>query len=326
MDVSERWPERFSEEYSRVAAVLASSTRSGARGAAEFRSSGGLPADEDDVWEDAGAKYESRYEDEGTEASATMSDVAVDISPEDAPDAAASAAAGTAALPSSSSSLSGRSKFLSQSRYASTLEAPSQQRLSQRPPKTGPITESQGVVSIHINNLRQFFNSLDPSPFRERDLDAKAAQFIETYANATNTRDPLIIRIFLDTEISKSEERETVDAVRFYYETERDHAKVDLKSILREGQTSLLVGILIFIVCIAASASVETTSQSSWWSVTLTQSFTVLAWVALWKPIETVLYRWWPTFSRIRLLSRIAGATVQIVMPRDIYHPEQFFA
>lgn len=43
--------------------------------------------------------------------------------------------------------------------------------------KKGP--SSVATVSIHVRDLAQMFNSLDPSPFWDRDLDRDAAQFIE---------------------------------------------------------------------------------------------------------------------------------------------------
>lgn len=38
---------------------------------------------------------------------------------------------------------------------------------------------SVATVRIHIHDLTQLYNSLDPSPFWERDLDRHAAEFIE---------------------------------------------------------------------------------------------------------------------------------------------------
>ena len=35
------------------------------------------------------------------------------------------------------------------------------------------------TVSLHVRNREQLFNSLDPSPFRDRDLDREATAFIE---------------------------------------------------------------------------------------------------------------------------------------------------
>jgi len=48
--------------------------------------------------------------------------------------------------------------------------------LRRRHGKAGGSTAS---VSIHVRDLAQMFNSLDPSPFWDRDLDRAAAEFIE---------------------------------------------------------------------------------------------------------------------------------------------------
>ena len=34
------------------------------------------------------------------------------------------------------------------------------------------------VIQVRVAELRQLFNAVDPSPFRERDLDPRAEEFI----------------------------------------------------------------------------------------------------------------------------------------------------
>ena len=34
------------------------------------------------------------------------------------------------------------------------------------------------LIEVHVADLKQLFHSLDPTPFRERDLDPKAEEFI----------------------------------------------------------------------------------------------------------------------------------------------------
>ena len=38
------------------------------------------------------------------------------------------------------------------------------------------------VLDLHLAELRQIFDSLDPAPFRERDLDPKASEYIVDWA------------------------------------------------------------------------------------------------------------------------------------------------
>jgi len=34
------------------------------------------------------------------------------------------------------------------------------------------------VIEVHVAELNQLFNAIDPAPFRQRDLDPDAADFI----------------------------------------------------------------------------------------------------------------------------------------------------
>jgi hypothetical protein len=51
-------------------------------------------------------------------------------------------------------------------------------------------------IEIHLNELSQLFNSMDPSPFHEKDLDDDAEEFIVSWAQEYPVRDPIILLIF----------------------------------------------------------------------------------------------------------------------------------
>ena len=41
-----------------------------------------------------------------------------------------------------------------------------------------PIPPKCSVIEVHVGELKQLFNAIDPSPFRDKDLDSKAEEFI----------------------------------------------------------------------------------------------------------------------------------------------------
>src|SRR5277367_1696730 len=53
-------------------------------------------------------------------------------------------------------------------------------------------------IEIHLNELSQLFNSMDPSPFHEKDVDADAEEFIVSRAQEYPVRDPIILLISLN--------------------------------------------------------------------------------------------------------------------------------
>jgi hypothetical protein len=63
-------------------------------------------------------------------------------------------------------------------------------------------TESDGLVAetkieVNLNRLSQLFNSLDPSPFHERDLDQDAEDYIVGSAEEAPRQHPLRLVIHL---------------------------------------------------------------------------------------------------------------------------------
>ena len=50
-------------------------------------------------------------------------------------------------------------------------------------------------IDLHVGEIRQLFNSMDPSPFRERDLDPKAEAYIVESARELGSKKPLRLTI-----------------------------------------------------------------------------------------------------------------------------------
>src|SRR5262245_5829519 len=53
-------------------------------------------------------------------------------------------------------------------------------------------------IEVHITDLRQLFNAMDPAPFRDRDLDPKAEEFIVGWASELPREASLALLIHLD--------------------------------------------------------------------------------------------------------------------------------
>ncbi len=47
-----------------------------------------------------------------------------------------------------------------------------------RPAAGDPIPPKCSLIEVRVAELKQLFNAIDPSPFRETDLDPKADEFI----------------------------------------------------------------------------------------------------------------------------------------------------
>jgi hypothetical protein len=54
------------------------------------------------------------------------------------------------------------------------------------------------TINVKLRDMNQLFNSMDPSPFIEKDLDDDAEEFIVSWAQEFSPNAPLKLRIYLD--------------------------------------------------------------------------------------------------------------------------------
>src|SRR5947207_3037720 len=69
-----------------------------------------------------------------------------------------------------------------------------------------PIPPKCAVIEVHIGELKQLFDAIDPSPFRDRDLDPKAEEFIVGWAKDLPRDASLALVVDLDREAGLSDE------------------------------------------------------------------------------------------------------------------------
>ena len=65
-----------------------------------------------------------------------------------------------------------------------------------------------GVIEIRIREMAQLFDSLDPSPFYERDLDPRAEEYIVSWAGELPAEIPLRIVVYPPPDKTRSAEEQ----------------------------------------------------------------------------------------------------------------------
>jgi len=165
---------------------------------------------------------------------------------------------------------------------------------------------SSASIDVHVGEIRQLFNSMDPSPFRERDLDPEAEAYIIDSARELSRRAPLILKVSFSGGASTTEDLAALpQAVHEYFAQRGAKTRTALRRLLRTGVWSLLIG-LSFV----ATASL----LGNWVGIgsVLHDSFVIGAWVALWRPLEILLYDWWPILADAWLFDRLAVMAVEV--------------
>ena len=55
---------------------------------------------------------------------------------------------------------------------------------------TARTSSQRETLEVHVAEMKQLFNSMDAAPFRERDLDPRAEEFIVEWARELRTEGP----------------------------------------------------------------------------------------------------------------------------------------
>ena len=177
-------------------------------------------------------------------------------------------------------------------------------RLRDHKTRTGAAT-----VSIHVRAVSQMFNSLDPSPFWDRDLDRDAAQFIEEEFSDKLSAGVWHLHVYAQEGTSLAADLQA--ALETYYERLANSERRALREHFWMAQLALAGGLLIFLV----SMGVRRLAFSAWGTLPLAldEGLIILAWLALWRPAEALLYEWAPLFRRRRLYERLAGIRISVL-------------
>ena len=184
-----------------------------------------------------------------------------------------------------------------------------------KPPNTGlAVGPAQTArISLRLRELNQLFNSLDPSPFLDRDLDHDAEEFIVSWAREAHGCRAFELVVHLGTPPDPQRAAETEDAVRHYFSERADLKRREFRQLLRRGHTALVIGTLFLAVCLFLSGVVSRLFMPGVAEV-LREGMIIVGWVAMWRPLEIYLYDWWPLREQWRGLERLAHMRVRLVV------------
>jgi len=174
-------------------------------------------------------------------------------------------------------------------------------------------TPSGDLIELRVDNLAQLFHTLDPFPFRERDLDREAEEFIVGWARELAADRTIGIVIHVpEAEAQTRAARELKQAFRRYFSDHAGATQREIKELFRIGRRSLGIGVSILVVCLLSAHFAGGYLADSPFRRLVEESFLILGWVANWRPLEIFLYDWWPLARKRDLYRRLAGATVDL--------------
>lgn len=181
---------------------------------------------------------------------------------------------------------------------------------------SGPAERGTGRIELRLGTLDQLFDSFDPAPFHEKDLDRDAEEFIVSWAREYPASMPLVFRLHLPADQAAREPQRTVQgAVERYFAYRSDLARLEVRRTLQRGRASLLLGGVFLAVCMLLRAVLQNLGERGWLGV-VEEGLLIVGWVAMWRPVELLLYDWWEPQRRRRVYANLARMQVEVVFTR----------
>lgn len=168
-------------------------------------------------------------------------------------------------------------------------------------------------IELRLRDVNQLFNTMDPSPFYDKDLDREAEAYIENWAQEFGLHDRVKLVVHLELWPANEDPQALVElAVHNYFSYRARMNQRDFRHLMVEGGWCLLIGLSFLLVCLAGGRLIGERETGTFPDL-LRESLVIGGWVAMWRPLQIYLYEWWPLFRRGRVREKLSRMPVKVV-------------
>jgi hypothetical protein len=168
------------------------------------------------------------------------------------------------------------------------------------------------LIEISLNTVRQLFTSLDPAPFREKDLDDEAEAYIVAATREFALAAPLkLVFHFPDDQARVADDVDLAGSVHGYFEYRLWATQRQLALLLRNGWVSLAIG-LAFLFASIGVRQILLADVTGTVAHIVGEGLLISGWVAMWRPLQIFLYDWWPLRQTARVYAKLSRIPIEI--------------
>lgn len=168
-------------------------------------------------------------------------------------------------------------------------------------------------IDIRVKHIEQLFDNRDPAPFHERDLDDDAVVYLVDAAEDIPLKaGPIKIVVWVSEPLPPSLPAErVVAAFTHHFDYARHRLRRARRDQVRQSRLSAAIG-LVALGVLLALAEISAGLRTSAVGHVLPEGLTILAWVVLWRPLESLVYDWYPRRQERRRLDRVGAAELEV--------------
>lgn len=169
------------------------------------------------------------------------------------------------------------------------------------------------LIEIKLSSVMQLFNSFDPAPFHEKELDSAAEHYIVDTVKDFPPKTRFKMLIYLPPDIATTERAMKIPAAihnHFQYRTLVTERK--FRSHFRHGRSTLLIGLTFLMIALLARQLVSTL-ENHIMAQLIADALLIFGWAAMWEPITVLLYELWPIIQMKKTYEKISTMDIDIL-------------
>ena len=175
--------------------------------------------------------------------------------------------------------------------------------------------ETVATIEIRISSLAQLFDALDPAPLQARALDQNVERYILASAGSHRPSESLRLLVHL-SESLRAHAADATDAIHAHFCRVHQQGERTFRRRLRTGgrTLALALGVLagsFWLRSLLSDIEGRTVAQG------LSEGLLILGWVAMWRPVEILLFEHWESHLDHAMVERLTSIPIEFVFHSD---------
>jgi hypothetical protein len=184
--------------------------------------------------------------------------------------------------------------------------------------------EGTYIIELVLSDVKQLFNSFDPSPFREKELDQGAHEYIFNAVGDIPEKEPAELVVYLPPVMSTPEMEEAITfGIHNHFRIQLAYAEKELRRLSRRGRKYLVIGLIILVFGVLTRQALSIYQRNALIGA-VDDILLIISWVAIWEPIHIFLYERSPIRQKMQIYQKIAQMAI-IVRPLHEIFPRVLF-
>ena len=172
--------------------------------------------------------------------------------------------------------------------------------------------EHTAEIKLQLLNINELLRS-PVSNYLKSTITNEAEEFIAEEAKALPPKAPININVHLA--LSEIKHKDDIGpSIHRHFCYRREQAQKEYKRIFKYGWRILFIALGLLAVIFTITEIAFYYYPDSKPLQFIHESFIILSWVALWRPLELLLYEWYPAKTDIVLYTSLEQSNVQVII------------